>query len=445
MMEEGLAMAIALLAYMVVISVLGLPEMVLCATLKSVPDLENAMYHLLDGTPCVRVLNLTGEIGCANPGRAKVVAPIVGFSDLSMDLNHPSAILLPPFLLMGFLTRTLNEPLFAKNVAGLLVEYSPDYGDITRGPPGFSDDEKFPQSAFAMYQNKSYVWNPFGTGIMWNRYNFPVFLLSEESTTALREVAADNEKRNLKFPMKVAEFDVVMQTTKSGTHSSKTCLEEWSCLPLGGYSVWSSLPPIDALSTSSKKPILLAMSSMDSASFFRDKTPGSDSPLSGMIAMLAAADALSKTSGIDKWKKQLVFIVFTGEAWGYLGSRRFLSALAAGESSVKGLDGSLIQQILEVGSVGRAVGDPRTFYAHSQGAQTSASQEIWEALQNAASSFGVQNANAVQVNLASKSNPGIPPSSLMSFLHKVMPSTLHILCFFTCIAMHELRLLCRSF
>lgn len=42
---------------------------------------------------------------------------------------------------------------------------------------------------------------------------------------------------------------------------------------------------------------------------------------------------------------QLVIAVFTGEAWGYLGSRRFLNELANGGSSVLGLNRSLVHQV----------------------------------------------------------------------------------------------------
>lgn len=48
-------------------------------------------------------------------------------------------------------------------------------------------------------------------------------------------------------------------------------------------SVWSSLPPVKA-SSSSEKKVVLAITSMDSASFFRDKTLGADSPLSVSIS-----------------------------------------------------------------------------------------------------------------------------------------------------------------
>lgn len=42
---------------------------------------------------------------------------------------------------------------------------------------------------------------------------------------------------------------------------------------------------------------------------------------------------------------QLVFVVFTGEAWGYLGSRKFLLELDVGADAVKGLNSTMIEQV----------------------------------------------------------------------------------------------------
>lgn len=36
------------------------------ATLESVPDLVKAMYLNIESSPCVRLLNLSGEIGCSS-------------------------------------------------------------------------------------------------------------------------------------------------------------------------------------------------------------------------------------------------------------------------------------------------------------------------------------------------------------------------------------------
>lgn len=59
-------------------------------------------------------------------------------------------------------------------------------------------------------------------------------------------------------------------------------------------SVWSSLPPVDNSSSITTKPIILAMTSMDSASFFRDKSVGADSPLS-----VSSKPDHRKNSGVD--------------------------------------------------------------------------------------------------------------------------------------------------
>ncbi|KAF9683851.1 hypothetical protein SADUNF_Sadunf04G0057000 [Salix dunnii] len=340
-------------------------------SMESVPDLTKSMYVDFDGYPCVRLLNLTGEIGCSR----------------------------------------------------------------------FSPDQKFPGAEFAPYKTNNYEWNPIGSGVMWRAYSFPVFLLTEAGTQLVQEVAMNNEKKKNDYTEDVVEFDSVMQTTKSGTRDSESCLQEQTCLPLGGYrswecphfymfiyvsyrvglspalmgSVWSSLPPLNNSSSNHSKPIILTVASMDSASFFRDKNLGAESPISGLIALLAAVDSLSRVNGLDDLGKQLVFSVFTGEAWGYLGSRRFLFELDLQSEAVSGLNSSLIETVIEIGSVGKGFSQGNsTFFAHTA-AVSPAINETLNALKHARDSLEFKN---ITVSSASTSNPGIPPSSLMAFLKK---------------------------
>ncbi|KAF5191239.1 Nicastrin [Thalictrum thalictroides] len=378
-------------------------------SLESVPDLENAMYLTVNGYPCVRLLNLSGEIGCANPGREKVVAPVVRLKDVN-KFARPAAVLVSQGELQNFFIRVLNDHDFRSKVAGVLVESKSDVSTVERG---FSPVEKFPQAKFAPYKNNNYEWNPTGSNIMWNKYNFPVFLLSQDSTLTLQQIASKNGKNKKAFTVDVAEFDLVMQTTKAGTHDSESCLKQQSCLPLGGYSVLSSLPPINDISEQPKS-ILLVVASMDSASFFRDNSPGADSPMSGMISLLAAVDALSHIDAVNEFNKQLVFLVLTGEAWGYLGSRRFLAELDMGSDVVHGLNRTLIELVMEVGSVGKAFDlGVNSLFTHASGG-SSVSDKLMSAFQDALESLG----SSIKVTRASKSNPGIPPSSLMTFLRK---------------------------
>ncbi|KAJ3694869.1 hypothetical protein LUZ60_000246 [Juncus effusus] len=376
-------------------------------TLESVPDLEKAMYWNVESSPCVKLLNLTGAIGCSNPADGKITAPIFRLKSTADQLVKKSTVLLPLELMNDFFQRVSSDSAFVKNVAGVLVESS----EIQNISSGFSPADKFPQAAFAPYNHTSYSWNPPGSGIMYNRYDFPVFLLSKESTATLQEIASGG---NNIYPSNVAEFDLVMQTTKLGSHNSESCLKGQTCLPLGGYSVWSSLPPIN-ISSKNAKPIVLVVASMDSASFFRDNNLGADSPISGLIALLTAVEALSHIDHLNKLEKQLVFAVFTGEAWGYLGSRKFLQELDSNSDYVSSLNSSMIEQVIEIGSVGKSLGEKETlFYAHT-GAESSATKQILNALETSSESLGTDNVN---VKKASSSNPGVPPSSLMAFLKK---------------------------
>ncbi|XP_050135438.1 nicastrin [Malus sylvestris] len=386
--------------------------------MESVPDLQSSMYMTLDGYPCVRLLNLSGEIGCSNPGREKVVAPIIRLTNAT-ELSQLSAVLLSVDEIQSFLARMLNDSNFAKNVAGVLVESRPELQNQLKVllvlRVGFSPAQKFPQSEFAPYTSINYEWNPTGSGIMWNPYNFPVFLLSQTSTLTMQEAAIKNQKSKKSYTDDVAEFDLVMQTMKSGTHDSESCLKENTCLPLGGYSVWSSLPPINISSPEHSKPIILVLASMDSASFFRDKALGADSPISGLISLLAAVDALSRADDLDGFNKQLVFAVFTGEAWGYLGSRRFLLELDLQSNAVSGLNYSLIEKVVEIGSVGKGLNQgAKNFFIHTTGVSSSTNETL-DAVRRAQDSVKSEN---ITISSANASNPGIPPSSLMTFLRK---------------------------
>lgn len=75
-----------------------------------------------------------------------------------------------------------------------------------------------------------------------------------------------------------------------------------------------------------QRPIVMAVTAMDSSALFHDLAFGADSTASGIIAVLAAADALSRSSvSVSTLPRQILFGVFQGEQWGRIGSRRWVS------------------------------------------------------------------------------------------------------------------------
>eukprot|EP00850_Spirogloea_muscicola_P001661 SM000006S19426 [mRNA] locus=s6:627517:632413:- [translate_table: standard] len=381
--------------------------------LGSVPDLTAAMYVGVEGSPCVRLLTVQGELGCANPSRYTVSAPIKHLKSPNETVVDRSAILISGSDFGAFLQRTLLDSTLEKNVAGVLVMYDGEGTRQTHSLQGFSPGDTFPLAQFAPYKDKAYPWNPFGLGLVSKRFPFPVHLLDSNSTETIVEFSAVNERRTFQRPLYVAEMSFIMQTTKSETNNTAACLASLTCLPLGGYSVFSALPSFPAERADSQKEVVIAMASVDAASFFRDVAPGADSPLSGFVALLAAVDALTSQVGVHQLSKQLGFLVLLGESWGYLGSRQFLAQLTGVNRTVVDFELSNIKQVLEIGSVGRALTEGTlTLYTHRQSGQDKKlTDEIHSALVAAAEKV----ANT-KVLPASLSNPGIPPSSLMAFL-----------------------------
>ncbi len=67
--------------------------------------------------------------------------------------------------------------------------------------------------------------------------------------------------------------------------------------------------------------------------------------MSGLIAMLAAAEILGNSSHVQGYERRLVFAALAGEPWGYMGSKRFLWELHRGESSTQPLSLLAVDQV----------------------------------------------------------------------------------------------------
>ncbi|KAL2925882.1 Nicastrin [Bienertia sinuspersici] len=78
-------------------------------------------------------------------------------------INQLSTILLSVDEIKSFFNRVAENPEYQTNIGGVLIE-AKNHKDKLKG---FSPDEKFPQSKFSPYENLTYEWNPYGSGIMW--------------------------------------------------------------------------------------------------------------------------------------------------------------------------------------------------------------------------------------------------------------------------------------
>ncbi|MES1912269.1 MAG: hypothetical protein MHM6MM_004571, partial [Cercozoa sp. M6MM] len=108
--------------------------------------------------------------------------------------------------------------------------------------------------------------------------------------------------------------------------SSKKCLDNASCLPRGGYSVWATY---GTKIRRAETPMLnetqvFVMTHMDSLSLTQFDTVGADGAVSGLVTLLAVANAMRPhvdALGDEASGPQPVYLVFDGETTDSLGSR----------------------------------------------------------------------------------------------------------------------------
>jgi len=222
--------------------------------------------------------------------------------------------------------RALNASIPTDRLAAVLVIPAPAPED------GFSPAEPAPNGPVDINAAAGYQWNPLGTSLSFDSFPFPLTSITGSNAVTLRRRALANAARRAEgsHPGYTAHARQYMFSTLS----SENCFEVNNCYPIGGYSVWATLGNLTATNdtpspatNSSKREIVLVASQMDAAAFFPGRAHGADAAVSGTVVTLAAAHALSQVEGVMALERNLIFALFNGEKFDYVGSRNFFGDL----------------------------------------------------------------------------------------------------------------------
>ncbi|KAF9201270.1 hypothetical protein BGZ49_008472 [Haplosporangium sp. Z 27] len=362
-------------------------------------------------------------------------------------LGNKYAIIMPYWLLTIPNIETLRSSKKLVAIIAVVNGTDPAYTSASRPLIINSPDSTCPNCEFGLYANTSnqHIWNPTGTGLLYQSYNFPIYALNtlDERNTmsynAVMQAVSFNQINNYsKYPLRALQFNSFMWAAQD----SATCLRRGWCTPVGGASVWST--PSFNISSSDGKPIVVVSAAMDSRSLFHDLTLGVESSIAGMVAMLAVAEALSRSSiSLDTMPKHILYTMFTAEAWGFSGSQRFVQDISTTITCIKPstngqgcsfpyyadleferINPSNIDSILEFGQIGgiqSPAGGTPVLYAHVDNIQSGASLALMNQVVQAGSSIGnatgtVNSTIQVQAANSDGNQRGLPPSSSMSFL-----------------------------
>eukprot|EP00794_Sanderia_malayensis_P010772 gene10772-11925_t len=341
---------------------------------------------------------------------------------------------------------TMNKLVASKKVNGALVINA---GSLGKTPvKGFSPDPSCPLDQYGSYSTdkdysdcKKMKWNKQGNSQSMLYYDLPIFALSSEQE--VNDTIACIKKHNmpskgdlkLSYPLCAVELKDFMFAAKD----TPTCMRRSSlffsnnvfCDPLGDWNVWGTLYPL--MRPLMEKEVILISTRMDSSSFFHDLAPGANNDVSGIVTLLAVASALGNlkrnmNNGVvaGSEMKPIMFVLFNGEIWDYIGSSRMVWDMENGDfpylkarntsdgKNVIKMDLSSVGHFIDISQVGQM--DKETLWVHSDPVSTGKDASVKSEVDKIMSylSTSGQSAN-ISVKNASTNLP-LPPASFQRFL-----------------------------
>mmetsp|Transcript_90835 Transcript_90835/g.185068 ORF Transcript_90835/g.185068 Transcript_90835/m.185068 type:complete len:800 (+) Transcript_90835:70-2469(+) len=325
---------------------------------QSLNEPFQSSFHNLKHSPCVTLYNRGGRTGCGTVDRETQKGPIFYYDGSSgVPSNREDFVaVIEEYQMTAEVINTLMSSNSNGNLKGIMVLNGTDANDLNEyasSGPIYPLGSGTPSEGVS-YGDNTFAWNANGDGLIhYDLYGIPMAYINEYETSYHIRTAAQNEN-----PSSVifSEFNYYMGPDGI---TSKECLawvdaesEKWNpkCVPLGGVSVWgfagsppkrtSSNYPVDyggsnnenenanGNSANTEKSAVVVGTSIDSTSMFHDLVAGANEGASNTLATMMAAYLLGNAvddATLDQLPNRIVFGFFEGEAYGYLGSRRFLN------------------------------------------------------------------------------------------------------------------------
>ncbi|XP_050034653.1 nicastrin [Dermacentor andersoni] len=402
---------------------------------------------------CFRRLNGTHEFGCSSErsGNVGVIHVVSTEEDVQFILDDDSGVkyiaaLRSDFFNMGNMTKLQDSG----RVTGVIVLRSRQ--DLPE--EGFSPDSTCPNDGFGLYSDhnqysgcKKVSWNAKnpGTDMFFTRWNFPIFLVDNETSIDIIVNKCFNSynlptkgTHERKWPLCAAQ----LRSRMSAAKDSVTCIRRSEnlvtmnplryCDPLTDRNVISTLYPTSNEKPVSDRSVVVVGARLDTFSMFDGLAPGAHSSVSSFVTLLIAAQMLNQLKVAQKpefVKNNVLFVLFNGEAFDYIGSSRIVYDMEKGQFPLVNQSGSAkvqpanlalkhISHFVELSQVA-PLGESSTIYLHTDPVSTG-SAEVNQTVKDLVEQIK-RAAEAQPLELTVEASPHeqpLPPSSVQRFLKK---------------------------
>ena len=329
---------------------------ILISVLKSTHSdlITDQIYKSIKSSiPCVRRLNATHQIGCGNLddgsyyGALYLVNNLTDLTNLnSININEISKkliIITVPSMFTHVVDYYLNVDALKKSnemkINGIVLLSSDDDYDSE----GYSDDSLKPNNMFSYYNDKpqfnnSINWNKYGSSYIFDSFKIPLYLVYD--STDIKTIIDCYESFNRALLLSNTQSmsnqrlcGMQLGIQMNAAANSHVCLRRNTivhtldvigtnfCDPLGGFNLFS----LASSSNNPKDKMVILSTQLDSYTIFEYYTPGASKPITSIITFLSIANLLSNYR--QNYINELLFSLFSNEAFGYGGSSRFLSDL----------------------------------------------------------------------------------------------------------------------
>ncbi|XP_023209668.1 nicastrin-like [Centruroides sculpturatus] len=428
---------------MVAVSVLlfGIVNFFLRFSVLSADRTSRKIYETIQANHfCFRRLNATHQIGCSsgrsgNVGVVHLVEEIEDVEWITKTGPYPPyvAVLSMPFFNMANMTNFQSS----KRVSGVMI-LKPEDEEI---PSEFSTDRSCPNEYFGLYYDdpsyagcKKVTWNLPNPvqDIMYKDWNIPIFLITKNNSISKIKNDCFNNFNKAKngvvrtWPLCSAQLKSVMLAAKD----TPTCMRRSSiitnlnpaklCDPLGSYNIHTMLFPESSNITN--RSLIIVGARLDAFSLFDNLAPGGHTAVTGLVTLISIAHTLTKLKEYLKSEnldKNILFTIFNGEAFDYIGSSRMVYDMQKGDFPPKSknqISFSLehISHFIEISQLSSS----SEVWLHTDPISTGKSEEVNSTVNDLIKELKNQ-AKLIHKDLtmeeARKDNP-VPPASMQSFL-----------------------------
>ncbi|XP_028896063.2 nicastrin [Zeugodacus cucurbitae] len=401
--------------------------------------LKDIMYEPLSGASCFRRLNGTHQTGCSSSqfGSVGALHLIQVVEDFEFLLRNPPAPpyapMIPPHLFTRQnMLRLKNEA--QHNITVVLLindnEKMTQFSHELTCPNQYSGIllPNSKETATCDTRNAENAWNPWGTGLLYEDFPFPIYYIAnEEEVYKLKSCFQKFNNFDYSGHATRSLCAVEVSTFMFAAVNSEVCMRRSNdsilnniaqstfCDPLEGENVYATMYPRNLSTSDNTDPsekFILITCRMDTASMFDGLGLGAMDSLTSYVTLISIANTLKQYlphnySDLTK-KLNILFVIFNGESFDYIGSQRFVYDLENLDfplhaTQTAPISFENIELMIDIG----VLDEISTINVHTL--NTSAQAESFAAALNSQS----QN---FDIKFELKVGTNIPPTSAQSFL-----------------------------